>query len=210
MLISESKGFIFYHLYKVAGTSIRSELIPYCSKVQVAAQAITHGLGVLNIKTSLPPIYYYHPKLIDVKKYLGDDFYRFYRFCFVRNPLDWQKSLYFFAKINKRHHQHDLISSMSFDDYIEWRVFNDLKLQSEFLYDGDECLVDFIGRFEAIDRDFSVVCRHLKIPYGLKHLNVAGKGKEVMMSARSLDLFRDAFRSDYSRLGYDIDDILSK
>ena len=99
MLISEEKGFLYYHLYKVAGTSIRNSLLPYCSRRVAAMQNINYGLRTFGIKIIDNPLYQFHPDLNDVKSLLGEEFYKYYRFTFVREPLDWQKSLYFFLII---------------------------------------------------------------------------------------------------------------
>ena len=202
MLISEEKGFLYYHLYKVAGTSIRNSLLPYCSRRVAAMQNINYGLRTFGIKIIDNPLYQFHPDLNDVKSLLGEEFYKYYRFTFVREPLDWQKSLYFFTKKNSRHHQHSSVKSMDFDSYIDWRIENDLKLQSDLIYDGNECLVNEIYKFEEINEAFDKIKSKFSLSTVLKHKNIAGKGKTIALSNSMKIKFLDAFEDDYRKLGY--------
>ena len=202
MLISSKHNFLFYHVYKVAGTSIRNQLIPHCDHLQVPMQALTYGLRILGLPSPFAPVFEYHPSLSRVRDYLGDRFYDYYRFCVVREPLDWQKSLYFFAKSNPRHHQHNLIRAMDFNAYLEWRIAHDMKLQSDLIYANDECLVDTIARFETLADDFAAICKRIGVSCELKHLNTAGSGRSVAIAPETLARFRDAFGRDYERLGY--------
>ncbi|WP_133468574.1 sulfotransferase family 2 domain-containing protein [Paraglaciecola marina] len=207
MLISENKKFLYYHLYKVAGTSIRKALRPHCSILQVTAQNLNYATSII-IKKNIfqSPLCQFHPRLADVKLVLGNEFYSYYRFTFVRAPLDWQKSLYFFALKNPRHHQHSIISCMSFDEYIVWRIDNDLKLQTDLIMDGKELLVNNVYKFENIDSEFRKLCEKLNISANLQHKNVAGTGKKINITSQTLKRFHDAYARDYEVLGYSFDD----
>lgn len=203
MLISESKSFLFYHVYKVAGTSIRDVLRPYVSTHQVLLQNLNYMASIAKLDLGLAPIYSFHPRLEDVRDYLGPKFYEYYRFSFVRNPLDWQKSLYYFMQINKRHHQHSLIKNMTFEEYLRWRMDKELKLQSSLISSRDgELLVNDVYRFENIDSEFDILKSKLGIDGQLPHKNVAGLGKKATLSRDIKDEFLDKFSLDYELLGY--------
>lgn len=203
MLISYNKKFIYYHLYKVAGTSIRSALRPYCGKKQIMLQNYNYAAGIIGLPKVKRPLYEFHPRLIDVKRFLGNEIYdSFYKFSFVRDPLDWQKSLYFFTLKNARHHQHNLVRNKTFEEYMRWRIDNDFKLQSDYLFENDVCLVDKIGKFENLSNDMSDICRTIGVSVNLKHKNVAGLGKDVTLSSDLLAEFKEMASPDYRRLGY--------
>lgn len=203
MLISKSHKFLYYHLYKVAGTSIRNVLIPYCSKKQVIAQNINHACSIFGIKLKIPPIYNFHPDLTNVKNYLGEEFNDYYRFTFVRNPLDWQKSIYFFTKKNTRHHQHSIVKKMSFEEYIYWRINEDMKLASDLLFHDGDCLVNDIYRYEDITSEFKRLCKKINISTELPHKNIAGHNKKITISNKAIEDFIEAFKKDYEVFGYD-------
>jgi hypothetical protein len=206
MLISDNKKFMFYHVYKVAGSSIRNSLIPYCSKKQVLLQNLNYGLTTLGLDLSFSPIYKFHPRLQLVKDFLGDDvFNSYYKFSFVRHPLDWQKSLYYFMIKNQRHHQHKLISKFSFEDYLKWRMDNELNLMSNILSDNKgNLLTDDVFKFENIDMNFQRVCKKLEIKAELPHKNIAGKDKKVKVSDATLIEFKNAFKPDFVNFNYDL------
>ena len=204
MLISERKQFIFYHVYKVAGSSIRDALRPYCSKQQIIMQNLLYGASTLGVKLPVAPIYKFHPTLNEVKEYMGDEFNSYFRFAFVRHPLDWQKSLYFFMRKNKRHHQHEIISRLTFDEYIKWRIDEDLHLMSDLVTDDEgTLLLDEIYRFEDIESEFKRLCTKLDISASLPHMNIAGKGKTVEMKDSTVKEFKEAFAKDFTNFKYE-------
>lgn len=163
MLISHNHKFIFIHVYKVAGTSVRTAL-----------QRFTHTPSKKNKLRSLlllsPSIYNTdfdgHVSASSLKTRLPSKvFDNYFKFAFVRNPWDWQVSLYHFALQTPEHHQHQLIKNMqSFDEYINWRVNEDLRLQKDFLYEEDSLLVNYVGKMENLESDLSAVCKKIGLP----------------------------------------------
>lgn len=202
MLILPKQNALFYHVYKAAGTSVRNALLPYAKRSQVLGQYVNHVLAVARIPHSQNPVLQYHPDLREVRASLGAKYDSFYKFAFVREPLDWQKSLYHFM-IKKPHLPGNArISGMSFEEYLTWRMDNELKFQGDMLFDAADCLVDDIFQFETLDRDFAAVAEKLKLDCSLRHLNRAGYGKSVNVSSKVLDRFRRLHEEEYRRLGY--------
>lgn len=138
MIISHQKKIIFIHNYKVAGTSLRKSLSHFNNKNFRSSKRIDKLKFILGL---YPKIYTSefprHIKAIELKKQLpAKVFNNYFKFGFVRNPWDWQVSLYTYMLKKEDHHQHDLIKSMkNFGEYIDWRVHNDLHLQKDFFYE---------------------------------------------------------------------------
>ena len=109
MLVSHTKKFIFIHNYKVAGTSIREVLAKYRLS---PAQRLQQKLGWKSrnhLKTADN-----HQTAQQIRERLPEKvFNNYYKFGFVRDPWDWQASLYKYALKNKNHKQHELISEMA-------------------------------------------------------------------------------------------------
>ncbi len=208
MLISHSKKFIFIHVYKVAGSSINKALSGYCSYSSRSRNPIK------KLKTSLgitPDVHIRdfqgHVTAAELKDQMDQAvFDRYFKFAFVRNPWDWQVSLYHFALQDPKHPQHSLTQSFgSFEKYIEWRVKEDLHLQKEFVYDSnDNLLLDFVGKMENLQADFDTVCDRIGVKrMNLPHTNKSErKGFEDYYTPYTRDLVREYFQEDIAAFGY--------
>ena len=207
MIISHSKKFIFIHNYKVAGTSVQGSLKKYGNQSFLRSgipDMIMLALG------KYPRIFSSqfdgHIRAKDLRKNIPSEvFDNYFKFGFVRNPWDWQVSLYTYMMKLESHHQHQLVKAMKdFDEYIDWRVHKDLNLQKDFFYDGDTCIVDFIGKMETMNTDFNTVLGRLGIESKLPHLNKSRDDNNFLKyySQKSLDMVYEAFRSDVELFGY--------
>ena len=150
-----------------------------------------------------------HIKARELARVLPKDmFEHFFKFAFVRNPWDWQVSLYHFALGSNTHFQHQLIKSMrNFDEYIEWRVSKDRKLQKDFVTDENGNLImDFIGRYERLEEDFEHICKVLSITTALPHLNKSLRGDyRRYYNPRTRGLVAKYFKEDIELFGYTFD-----
>lgn len=202
-ILSHSKKFIFFHNYKVAGSSISNVLSRY-----EPHYLIRTALRKARLKKYYPALanFSQHASALDVQKLVDEDiFNNYYKFTFVRNPWDWQVSLYHYMRQSKRHFQHDLIMRMNFEDYIDWRVNHDLKLQCErFMDDRGTSLVDFVGKFENLEEDFAKVCELLSIEERLPHKNRSKhEHYRDYYNERTRELVSEAFARDIALFGYE-------
>jgi len=160
MLLSLRYKFLFVHIAKTGGTSIRAALSPYkwkdpyriplflCSRIS----ALTHH----RLACKLPR----HAKAIAAYEMLPRElFNELFKFAFVRNPWDLQVSSY---------HQ-------NFEDFLRWKldpsrrsyqyiIDTSIELQSDYLIDlNGNVIVDFIGRYERLEEDFQEACTRIGI-----------------------------------------------
>lgn len=208
MIISHKNKFIFIHNYKVAGTSVREALSGYGNKSFLASNTRDK---LKFISGSFPRVYSnqfeHHIKANELKSKIPSTIFKeYFKFGFVRNPWDWQVSLYKFMIKRKTHHQHQLIKSMkNFDEYIDWRVHNELRLQKEFFYDRDTCLMDYIGKMENLNNDFSIICNKIGVKSELTHLNSSRTVEDSFLnyySQETINLVDEAFKEDIKLFGY--------
>lgn len=205
MLVSKKRKFIFVHIYKNAGTSITKALMPFAaSKWQLKAH---RGLKRFNVTCFNPQPYPPHTNASQLIAKIGKKtFDSFFSFAIVRNPWDWQVSLYKFMLKDTDHFQHNLIKNFKdFDEYIKWRCAEEVKLQKDFIYSKDgELLVNFVGKFERIDADFQIICSRIGISTSLPRLNVSNtKPYQQFYNKKTKDLVGQTFATDINLFGYE-------
>jgi hypothetical protein len=137
-----------------------------------------------------------------------DGFESNFSFAFVRNPWDRQVSLYSFMMRKPNHHQHKLVKRLdTFDKYIEWRCAEEVRFQSDFICSsGGDILVDFVGRFEQIDDDFSDICARIGIFATLPKLNVSNTiPYQQFNNHATRELIRKTYAPDIELFGYNFE-----
>ena len=172
MLLSESHRFIFIHVNKAAGTSVQKAL------AQFGHNPSGGSLGKLKSKLHLTRdfrkrFYAEHVNASqlwrELPREVSDDFYKF---AFVRNPWDWLASTYHYLCNTPTHRHHRRVVAMaSFAEYVDFEITRGKRSQAAFVCGGDTIIVDFVGRFETLEADFSSVCQKIGVEAALPHAN---------------------------------------
>lgn len=207
-LISTKHNYVYIHVYKVAGQSVKLALRR--ADFQRMPEPLRDHYARL---IELPPFYSLkpyenHSTAAEIRDHLGPERWdSMYTFSFVRNPWDWQVSLYRFIPTNKFNPQRKMVGEMSFEDYIEWRVKEDLHLQSSFIFDTDGTqLVDYVGRFENLSEDLAQICATIGLDTSLPHENASKRSKyQDYYTDHTRDLVAEAFAADIEAFGYEFD-----
>ena len=130
-----------------------------------------------------------------------------FSFGVVRNPWDWQVSLYEFAMENTTHPQNSFTKGLgSFENYINWRCAEEVSYQKDFLYSpSGQLLVNFVGRFENLEADFKYICDQIGIEAKLPLLNTSFNREDykTYYSKKTIELVRRTFAPDIDLFGYD-------
>jgi len=207
MLISRTHRFIFIHIYKNAGTSITRTLLPFSTnRWQRGANVILKKLSVSYLD---PKPYATHIAASKAASMMGRGaFESYFSFAIIRNPWDWQVSLYTYMLKSTGHHQHELVKSFGgFDGYIRWRCTEEVRYQRDFVFSEDgEQLVEFIGRFERLNDDFQRICSRIGISASLPELNMSKvRPYQEYYNEERKELVRRAFEPDIRLFGYDFE-----
>jgi hypothetical protein len=205
MQLSRSHRFIFVHIFKTAGTSIRSVLDPYVRSP--ALQLWDRFRARLGSPVSEPyPQLSPHARALEIRDAVPPDvFASFFKFAFVRNPWDWQVSWYHYILQNRDHHEHTAVTRLgNFADFLRWRIDHPVWNQKDFVTDeaGEE-IVDFVGRFESIRSDFAHVCAATDIQPRLPHLNRSRhEDYRSYYSDRAYGMLEEYSKADIEYFGY--------
>ena len=237
MLISHKFRFIFVHIYKNAGISITNALMPYAAtEQQLKLENLLGKIGVSYLRpiviredSSLkdwgsdilnksfkrliflknrPQPLLNHVKANEIISFVGkESFNLYFSFGIVRNPWDWQVSLYKFGLENIFHPQRKLFMKFgSFENYIHWRCKEDVRFQKDFLFSkNNDQLVSFIGRYENLQKDFQTICKRIGINATLPVLNRSTKSKpyQEYYTPETIQLVRKTFTPDIELFGYE-------
>lgn len=217
MLLSHRYNFLFVHIAKTGGTSVRTALSRLRWRdplylPQFLCSRLSHLTGH-RIASKLPR----HAKAIAAKEMLPHEVYqKLFKFAFVRNPWDLQVSSYHHI----RRERPQLIAHLAdFPQFIRWKlepqrpyqyhIDTSIELQSDYVKDlHGRVIVDYIGRYESLHEDFAEVCRRIEAPpLKLPHKRKATERKSYReyYSDELAELVAGHFRADIELFGYRFD-----
>lgn len=217
MLLSHKKQFLFVHIAKTGGTSIRNALSRYrWGHRYAAAQFVCNKMSQFcdhKIGSRFPR----HSRIIAAKEMLPEDYFNgLFKFAIVRNPWDLQVSSFHHIK---RERPHIMQGHSSFESFMKWKfspkrpyqyhIDTSLQLQSDYLVDlHGNLITDFVGHYESLQHDFDHICDHLNmpkqsLPHKRKATNRANYQKYYNDELKALvDVH---FANDIERLQYSFD-----
>ena len=218
MLVSHTHKFVFIHIYKTAGTSIAKALAPYnVSPGKRRAARILKRLRAPFPETWDTGLSVEHKTAIEAREQLGRNVYdEFFSFAFVRNPWDWQVSVYQHILRNRKHALCQTLAELgSFESYVHWLCDDsaserDDRCQVDFLRDSNgELMVNFVGRFESLSIDFQEVCQRIGIECTLPKLNTAERRVDyrAWYNDCTIDLIGAKYAKDIKQFGYQFDPV---
>jgi hypothetical protein len=156
-----------------------------------------------------PKPYPTHIHAAELKSKMGKKaFDSYFKFGIVRNPWDWQVSIYTYLRGNTRHSLHETVKRFSnFDEYLEWIYTKPVTYQKSFLFsEQNEPLVDFIGRFEKLDDDFKKICSRLNISATLPKHNISStRPYQEYYNKKTIELVRKKLEPDIRLFKYDFE-----
>ena len=185
----DSTGSIFIHIPKAAGKSVATTL---------------YG-------DDKPGHYYASDYYMENKLKFND----FYKFTFVRDPVERLKSAYYFliegggSAGDKKFGRELKKQTASFDDFVlnwldEDRLYSWIHFvpQYEFLCIDGKLAVDYVGRFENITKNFADVASKINCNNKLAEINKTKSQKIEVLNGLVIDKIRHLYQRDIELFGY--------
>ena len=212
MIISYERNFLFVHVPKTGGTSIRHALKRYehdASRYLVNRCLSTCGIGVNYLSRDYcKNRFRAHESASRVAATLPDDvFARLFKFAFVRNPWDILVSMYKFILKTKAHKRHRLVRKMEFAEFVEYAVSKRICDQSRLLTDDQGILlVDYVGRFESFSSDYARIASTIGVSPDIAHLNRTNStGFQDFYDRKLRSRVETAYRNDIDLFQYEFE-----
>jgi hypothetical protein len=215
MLISYSHRFLFIHVGKTGGMSVRAVLEPVSGEPEkfIMRRPAKMIGGRPNPLYRVWETLLLHAKARDAQKeFPADLFNSLFKFAFVRNPWDLQVSMYHFILREPEAAKHDEVKALgTFDAFVDWVIANPdpyprgiTKLQKDMITDAaGKPLLDFIGTWENLAQDFAYVAGKVGINAALPHVNRScHRDYRTYYNDRTRALIAEHFRPDIELFGY--------
>jgi hypothetical protein len=208
--VSIEHSFVFVHIPKTGGTSIQEALRRCAIKLALVGMSTAEQREKLGITDA----WLHHIPAIELRRILGTSVWdSFYKFTFVRNPWDWLVSLYHFQRTQfaasadfRRMWPETAARFATTHSLGEWlRAGPSPVPQHNRIVDREgRLLVDFVGRFEEIERDFSHVQQRIGVTASLPHLLRSDhRPYREYYDHDTRDLVARQYRCDVETFGYE-------
>lgn len=205
-LIHNNKRFIFFHLYKCGGNSLRKIFNEH-------AKGTIELMGVHSNASDMQKHY--------VARGKGDVFNDMFKFTFVRNPFDFLLSTYFYARKSKGHFWHQQAMSMPFKDfpalYIKEMEFHKKRnlhgsnrvtsLYDWIINEEGEVIIDFIGKLENLEEDTKTILKRVNVvnvPVPKVNVNkLNNKPYQEVIDGKTRAFIEKHFAKDFEYFNYE-------
>ena len=206
MLISDSHQFIFVHIRKAAGSSIRDTLEPLSLVKPTDNWSKIKSRFLRTEKDYKKYAFRQHDSITVAKRLMPPELFEsYFKFAFVRNPWDRLVSEYEFIRRRPDHGRHAKVMKMGFEKYIVYQSKRFDAHQINMLADKNgNVLMDFIGKFENLHDDWNRVTDKLGIENKeLTHRKKAGiKDYNSYYTDESRALVSELWKRDIEAFGY--------
>jgi len=218
MLLSIKHKFLFVHIAKTGGTSVRTALSPLRWRdPYFIAQFICSRLSSFTghqIGAKFPR----HSKIVAAKEMLPAELFEsLFKFAVVRNPWDLQVSSFHHIRRERPH----LMSHINtFEEFINWKldperpyqfhVDTSIEQQSDYVIGlHGKVLTDFIGHYETLHDDYAHICEQIgitapKLPHRRKATD-RDKDFRSYYTDELAEKVAQHFKQDIEILGYKFD-----
>jgi len=214
MLISQKKKFIFVHIDKNGGTSIRNSLKKYHDKklyftisnkidkilrIKIFNKNLLLGRSILNffnkfIKLENNFLSFHH----QIKLLNKNQLKKYFKFCVIRNPIDRFYSLY----SHNLSHQHSLgfiYAKRGLSEFLnDFVIKKKINKQIDYITINGKIIVDDFILFDRLEEDFQRITQKIfKKKIYINHLNKKKIKNYQKLNRNDLKRLKKYFKEDF-------------
>lgn len=206
-IVSDKHKCIFIHIKKTAGISISTallELMGYDTYIyhNENSEALQPAQATIHVDR--------HCSSIQLREMIPEKFENYYKFAFVRNPWERIHSLYkHLARrgnpVEIAMHPNDNTKARSFTYCLTNTKLLFHKPQTYYITENGKIIVDFVGRFENLSKDFKHVCDVLGVKKTLPELNrdPTHSNYANAYTERTEKIIRNVYAEEIEMFGYE-------
>jgi hypothetical protein len=208
-IVSTQHKFIFVHVPKTAGTSVKQYFNRYASEADTYVLEQSGGdMPASRARTGLQK----HSTAVQICNAVGSEaFEEFFKFSVTRNPFERAVSTYRFLKFSFRNWAKAAIMDEfeTFEEFVVSDFFRGpgpgsiFRPQVRWLVNGEGKLcMDFICRIESLENDLAAVMEKLNLPVptvAMGKVNVSGGDFSTIASELNSGIVVDAIQRRYAR-----------
>lgn len=197
-IISHSKRFVFIHVYKTGGTSIRHYLSRYVDDLTTVQDE--HGSWL--------------DFVVCCEQAGRRDWLRYYSFSVVRHPYDWLSSLYRYIQTQPEHPDHMAVKNLTGDEFVLWLVEQSVSdpRQVGCVFYGTQSEMVLCKR-RKLDK-IMVFNKEMQLPHKLarrikakeRDLPHVNKGErepgEIFFTAKGIAVINKWWKDDFKNFGF--------
>ena len=218
-LVSHSKGFVFIHLAKCAGTSVTTIFEPYGWPWLLSSKLVRNGVHILGQYTGLDLTKYTGKYVLPlhadadllVTRFPETDFNTYFRFTVVRSPWALMVSQYEFSRRPrlkysnpKKYYQQQ---KTSFSDFVRSICIDRSprnKVDRLFRTSSGSLDMDYVAKVETLGRDMDIICKAIGISSPcIPHRNKSSHARYTdYYTQETLALVKEAYGRDIDAFCY--------
>ena len=190
MIVDDNNKFVFVAVPKTASTTIHLAFGYY--------------------KHPEPPLYHMKlNELLDQRPECSN----YFKWCFVRNPYDRFLSTWFNPIDHRAGHTwaKDLLKYKTFENFClnftnsKWKTWIHFRPQTDYCIVDNVNKMDFIGKQENFDKDFTLVCNKIGIgrPATGRYRSTPHGTVNELMTDKMKDIVYNFYQRDFEMFGYE-------
>lgn len=225
-MISHEYQCIFVHIPKCAGTSVENALGHFKGhtgrggqdhrSIRLIEQPLVNSnlfSSPENLSEVIERIRHQYRSGMNPRNKLTvtkEQYKRYYKFTFIRNP--WSRAYSWYKNVIRDdiHKKNDRVTQhLSLNEFLKrYSGKGMLRPQTYWLKDFSGSIpLDYIGRFESLVEDFQTVCRSMHIPQLELAHEIKGTGEDYRQyyDHESINLVMEVYQEEIELFGYSFD-----